>query len=70
MELATTALRTHLGPSFDGTYNTVLPLAYNCSVLVWLTYMLKPQTAQDTVRILPHNELEEWNRELRRLLLR
>jgi len=70
IELATSALRMHFGSAFDGTYNMVLPLAYNCSVLVWLTYLLKPQTAQSTVRMLPHNELEEWNQELRRLLLR
>jgi hypothetical protein len=70
VELATSALRTHLGPSFDGVYKLVLPLAYGCSILVWLTYLLKPQTDQLTVQMLPHNQLEDWNQELRQLLLR
>jgi len=70
MELATSTLRTHLGPGFDGVYNIVLPLAYNCSVLIWLTYLLKPQADQSKVQIVPRNELEEWNQELQQLLLR
>lgn len=43
---------------------------YHCSVLIWLGYLLAPERAQAVVPSLPANNLEEWDRELARLLQR
>ena len=69
-QLAIASLRTHFGPSFDAAYNLVLPFAYNCSVLVWVSYLLRPDDRTHTAHVLPNHDLVEWNDTLRRLLLR
>jgi hypothetical protein len=43
--------------------------AYHCSVLIWLAYLLLPESQGRTTPRLPSHDLEEWNQELQRLLL-
>lgn len=68
-QLAIASLRTHFGPNLDTAYSLVLPIAYNCSVLVWVTYLLRPEGLTRTAHMLPNHDLAEWNDALRRLLL-
>ena len=42
---------------------------YHCCVLIWLVYLLVPDSNRRTVKQLPDNNLEQWNAELQRLLL-
>jgi hypothetical protein len=42
---------------------------YHCCVVIWLVYLLAPETAGRPVKKLPANNLEQWNAELQRLLL-
>jgi len=37
--------------------------------VIWLVYLLAPETSRRVVQELPKNNLEEWNAELQRLLL-
>jgi hypothetical protein len=43
---------------------------YHCCVLIWLVYLLAPDTAKHAVKHVPDNNLEQWNTEMQRLLLR
>ena len=43
---------------------------YHCCVLIWLVYLLAPDTARRAVKHVPDNNLEQWNTEMQRLLLR
>jgi len=43
---------------------------YHCCVLIWLVYMLVPEAASESVAEVPHHNLEQWNAEMQRLLLR
>lgn len=43
--------------------------AYHCSVVIWLVYLLLPQSQGRAVATMPNHNLEEWNHELQRLLL-
>lgn len=47
----------------------VTMIAYHCSVLVWLAYLLLPESQGRAAAALPNHDLEEWNQELQRLLL-
>ncbi|HZQ21558.1 MAG TPA: hypothetical protein VFA89_02060 [Terriglobales bacterium] len=66
--LATAALHAQLGPSFDDFSNLIEPLAYNCSVLIWISYLLRPEPVQRSINFKPTDGLQEWNHELLRLL--
>lgn len=70
VELAGFSLRNHFGPSFDATFNLVLPMAYNCAVLIWVSYFLAPAPKHRAVQMAPDHDLDEWNHELMRLLQR
>jgi hypothetical protein len=69
-ELALAALRTEFGPSLDAVFNLGAPLAYNCSVLIWIFYLLRPERVQRSIDLKPSDGLREWNHELLRLLNR
>lgn len=67
-ELVLAVLRTRFGPSWDGVFNNVAPLAYNCSVLIWVSYLLRPEPVQRSISFKSEDGLREWNHELLRLL--
>lgn len=67
-ELALAALRTEFGPSWDSAFNLIVPLVYNCSVFIWVSYLLRPEPVQRSIDFKPSAGLQEWNHELLRLL--
>jgi hypothetical protein len=69
--LATAALRVATGiAAASYSLDFVTMATYHCCVLIWLVYMLAPETARLSVKHLPDNNLEQWNIEMQRLLLR
>jgi hypothetical protein len=44
--------------------------AYDCCVLLWLSYLLAPEPARRPITGVPAHNLESWNLELQRLLQR
>ena len=42
-------------------YDFVVMGAYNCSTVVWLVYVLMPETVHRNLKDLPQNDLEQWN---------
>ncbi len=67
-ELTLAALRTEFGSSLDSAFNLVVPLAYNCSVLIWVSYLLRPEPVRRSINLKAEDGLREWNHELLRLL--
>ena len=72
VDLATAALRVWVGTPAAGSYvlDFVTMATYHCCVLIWLVYMLVPEAASESVAEVPHHNLEQWNAEMQRLLLR
>ena len=72
VDLGTAAFRLWIGITTAGAYRLdfVTMATYHCCVLIWLVYLLAPETARQTVLELPDNNLEQWNAEMQRLLLR
>ena len=71
VSLATTALRIGTGAAAASySLDFVTMATYHCCVLIWLVYLLAPEAARRSVKHLPDNNLEQWNTEMQRLLLR
>jgi hypothetical protein len=70
MDLLNTAMRLQAGPfPTDFLLDFLMMVTYHVSVLIWLGYLLLPETATRPVGHLPGDNLEQWNTELERLLL-
>ncbi len=69
VDLATETVRIWTGSSPAVAFDFVTMATYHCCVVIWLVYLLAPETARRTVKELPENNLEQWNAELQRLLL-
>lgn len=69
VDLATEALRVWTGPLAGVAFDLVTMATYHCCVVIWLAYLLAPETARRTVKEVPAHNLELWNAELQRLLL-
>jgi len=72
VDLGTAAFRLWIGTTAAGSYllDFVTMATYHCCVLIWLVYLVAPETTHQTVLELPDNNLEQWNAEMQRLLLR
>ncbi len=69
VDLATEAIRVWTGPVAGYAFDFVTMATYHCCVVIWLVYLLAPESVRSTVKELPENALEQWNAELQRLLL-
>ena len=71
IELAVSAIRAETGYAYNVFLNYLALATYHACVLVWAFYLWAPERSpQYAVRILPEADLENWNRELQRLLNR
>jgi hypothetical protein len=71
VDLATAAIRVATGvAAANYVFDFVTMATYHCCVLIWLGYLLLPEPSRHVVKDLPENNLEEWNTELQRLLLK
>jgi hypothetical protein len=69
-DLITLAIRLQQGPFVgDEILNIALMGVYHMSVLIWLTYLLAPESMRQQSYRVPDHNLEQWNTELERLLL-
>ncbi len=70
VDLATSAIRASVGPALgNDQFDLITMITYHCCVLVWLVYLLAPESSRRAVKGLPDDNLERWNSELERLLL-
>lgn len=70
VDLATSAIRASVGPALGNyQFDFITMATYHCCVLVWLVYLLAPESSYRAVQGLPDDNLKRWNSELERLLL-
>jgi hypothetical protein len=70
VQLAAIAAQAQAGMVSYGTWMWVNMASYNCSVLVWATYLLAPQRAEATAPGPMTTEVRSWNQALLQLLQR
>lgn len=69
VDLATSAIRAELtGESWGQLLNLVTMGAYLVCVSVWLRYLLAPERKPALLPDVPHDEVENWSKELQQLL--
>jgi hypothetical protein len=70
VDLATSAIQA-ASEIADGShaFNFLSMAVYHCCVVIWLVYMLAPESVGRTVKDVPDHNLEEWNAALQRLLM-
>jgi hypothetical protein len=69
VDLATETLRLWSGWEGGYAFDFINMISFHCCVVIWLVYLLLPERARRTMKEPPKNNLEQWNAELRRLLL-
>jgi hypothetical protein len=69
VDLATEATRVWTGFVAGYAFDFISMATYHLCVIIWLVYLLAPETSRHTLKELPKNNLEQWNAELQRLLL-
>jgi hypothetical protein len=67
--LATESARVWTGFVAGYVFDFINMATYNCCTILWLLYLLAPEVSPTTLKQLPEHNLEDWNAELRRLLL-
>ena len=69
VQLATTAIRAHLGVAAAPEFFDLLSMAtYHCCVLFWIVVLYLPQEKATRVSALPMDGLAQWNEALQQLL--
>jgi hypothetical protein len=69
VELVNVTLMPHLSPATAQVFSLVRSLAFNCSLLIWLGYLLAPEHPANTVDV-PKAQLEQWNQAVMELINR
>jgi len=69
VELVAAAIRSQLGYAGSTAINFLLTATYLICVLIWLYYLWAPERSpQFAVKAVPEHDLEDWNKELQRLI--
>ena len=53
---------------FSGTFNIVRSIAFDTSLLLWLGYLLAPESATQRTDVPKLSQLEQWNQALMELI--
>jgi len=68
--LVTDAMRVWMGVGVGANVlDVVVMVAYHCSVVIWIAYLLAPEPVRVLPAELPETNMTQWNAELQRLLL-
>jgi hypothetical protein len=69
VELAASAIRAEIGSAYNGLLDYFIMATYHCCVLIWAFYLWVPErSSQYALKVLPQSDLDNWNKELQRLL--
>ena len=70
VQLAAAGMQAHLGIGNQQMWAWINMASYNCAVLVWVSYLLAPQRAEDAALAPLAPEVKGWNQALLQLLQR
>ncbi len=70
VELAVVVILSRWGAMGSRAYSLIHAAAYNCSVLLWVGYFLRRESAPEMRVAVPRAALDEWNEALAELLNR
>lgn len=68
VELAAIALRARLGPTAANLLGLARGFSFDCSLLVWLGYLLAPERVTSKLESPDRGQLEQWNQAVKELI--
>jgi len=69
VQLATAAAASYFGYAGSSRINFVIMATYHICVVIWLAYLWAPERSpQYLVKAVPEHDLEDWNKELQKLI--
>lgn len=68
IELLAVTLRPLLGPNHSATLDIARVLAFDTSLVVWLSYLLVPEKVSSGAEAPKQAQLEQWNQAIRELI--
>ncbi|HEY6308186.1 MAG TPA: hypothetical protein VI488_17205 [Candidatus Angelobacter sp.] len=68
VELIGVTTRAHLGAAAAETFGAIRMLAFNCSLLIWLGYLLAPERVTIAAELPKRAQLEQWNQAIMELI--
>jgi hypothetical protein len=70
VELVNVTLMAHVSPASGQAFSLVRCLAFDCSLLIWLGYILVPERATNAGDVPKRAQLEQWNQAVTELISR
>jgi hypothetical protein len=70
VELVNVTLMPHLGPEAAQVFSLIRSFSFNCSLLIWLGYLLAPERATSSGELPRTAQLEQWNQAVTELINR
>jgi hypothetical protein len=70
VELVNVTLMPHLGLEAAQIFSLVRSFSFNCSLLIWLGYLLLPERATSSGELPKQAQLEQWNQAVTELINR
>ena len=68
VKLVALSVIPYIGPDGSQIMNLVQVLGFNCSMLIWLGYMLAPERIITTAEMPQRTQLEQWNQAIMELI--
>src|SRR5947199_9406 len=68
VDLILVTMRLHLGYVAQGVFSVTRALAFNLSLLMWLGYLLAPESKTQRMDVPKLSQLEQWNQALMELI--
>jgi len=68
VELVGVTMAVEVGTAAHPMFNIIRSISFNCSLLIWISYILAPELATDPVEIPKRAQLEQWNRAVMELI--
>lgn len=70
VELVNVTLMSYASPAAVQHFSLLRSLAFNCSLLIWLGYLLAPERASSKAEVPKTAQLEQWNQAVMELISR
>jgi hypothetical protein len=70
VELVNVTLMNHVSPAAGQVFSVIRSLSFNCSLLIWLGYLLAPESVTSNTDVPKTAQLEQWNQAVMELISR
>ena len=70
VELVAVTMRAEVGRTAIAIFNIARSVSFNCSLVIWISYILAPELATQPAEVPKRAQLEQWNKAVMELIYR